>query len=85
VLGEQGADVLAHPLAQLMTRKVVTSALRRQSFTIHGAMIDGQVPPRPGDRQDQVVGIISIGYFVQHRPARNGSRVARLARYIQTA
>src|SRR4029453_4550582 len=42
VLGEQGADVLAQPLAQVMTRKVITCGQTETVGTALGRMPAGQ-------------------------------------------
>ena len=68
VLGEQGADVLAQPLAQVMTRNVVMCGQTETVGTIMERMTTGKFRRHvPVVEQDQVVGIISIGDVVKHR------------------
>ena len=67
VLGEQGADVLAQPLAQVMTRNVVICGQTETVGTIMERMTTGKFRHVPVVEQDQVVGIISIGDVVKHR------------------
>ena len=67
VLAEQGAGVLTQPLAQVMTRKVVTCGQMETVGTIMERMTTGKFRHVPVIEQDQVVGIISIGDVVKHR------------------
>jgi CBS domain-containing protein len=85
VLGEQGADVLAQPLAQVMTRKVVTCAQTETVGTVMERMTTGKFRHVPVVEQDQVVGIISIGDVVKHRLHEMEQEAAALRDYIQTA
>jgi CBS domain-containing protein len=85
VLAERGADALHEPLAQVMTRKVVTCG---QSETIGGLMEQmtiGKFRHLPVVEQDQVVGIVSIGDVVKHRLQEMEHESAALRDYIQTA
>ena len=83
-LAERGAGVLTQPLAQVMTRKVVTCSQSEPS-AIYGADDHGQVPPRAGGRAGQVVGVVSIGDVVKHRLQEMEQESAALRDYIQTA
>ena len=85
VLGEQGADVLAQPLAQVMTRKVVTCGETETVGTIMERMTTGKFRHVPVIEQDQVVGIISIGDVVKHRLHEMERESEALRDYIQTA
>jgi len=84
-LGEQGADVLTMPLAQVMTRKVVTCGPTETVGTIMEQMTTGKFRHIPVVEQDQVVGIISIGDVVKHRLHEMEQESAALREYIQTA
>ena len=84
-LGEQGADVLTMPLAQVMTRKVVTCGETETVGTIMERMTTGKFRHVPVVEQDQVVGIISIGDVVKHRLHEMDQESAALRDYIQTA
>ncbi len=84
-LGEQGADVLTQPLAQVMTRKVVTCGPTETVGTIMERMTTGKFRHVPVVEQDQMVGIISIGDVVKHRLHEMEQESAALRDYIQTA
>src|SRR4029450_12129479 len=57
VLGEQGADVLAQPLAQVMTHNVVICGQTETVGTIMERMTTGKVRQVRGVEQDRVVGM----------------------------
>ena len=84
-LAERGAGALKEPLAQTMTRKVVTCS---QSDTV-GALMErmtiGKFRHLPVIEQDQLVGIISIGDVVKLRVQEMEQESAALRDYIQTA
>ena len=84
-LGEQGADVLTQPLAQVMTRKVVTCSQTETVGTVMERMTTGKFRHVPVVEQDQMVGIISIGDVVKHRLHEMEQESAALRDYIQTA
>ena len=84
-LGEEGAGVLAQPLAQVMTRKVVTCGQAETVGTVMERMTTGKFRHVPVVEQDQVVGIISIGDVVKHRLHEMEQESAALRGYIQTA
>src|SRR5260370_5866854 len=84
-LGEHGADVLTRPLAQVMTRKVVTCGPTETVGTIMERMTTGKFRHVPVVEQDQMVGIISIGDVVKHRVHEMDRESAALRDYIQTA
>jgi CBS domain-containing protein len=84
-LAEQGADVLNKPLAQVMTRKVVTCGQTETVGTIMERMTAGKFRHVPVVEQEQVVGIISIGDVVKHRLHEMEREAAALRDYIQTA
>jgi CBS domain-containing protein len=85
VLAERGAGVLAEPLSQVMTRKVVTCS---QSDTVGGLMermTTGKFRHIPVVEQDQVIGVVSIGDMVKYRLQEMEYESAALRDYIQTA
>jgi CBS domain-containing protein len=84
-LAERGAGVLKEPLAQVMTRKVVTCSPSETVGTIMERMTTGKFRHVPVIEQDQVVGIISIGDVVKHRLHEMERESAALRDYIQTA
>src|SRR5436189_5515110 len=67
VLAEQGAGVLTQPLAQVMTRKVVTCSQSDTVDVLMQRMTTGKFRHLPVVEQEQVVGVISIGDVVKHR------------------
>src|SRR5262245_11281043 len=85
VLGEQGADVLAQPLAQVRTRNVGIGGQPETVGTFMERMTTGKFRHVPVVEQDQVVGIISIGDVVKHRLHEMEQESAALRDYIQTA
>ena len=84
-LAEQGADVLKQPLAQVMTRKVVTCSQTETVGTIMERMTTGKFRHVPVVEQDQVVGVISVGDVVKHRLHEMEQETAALRDYIQSA
>ena len=66
-LAELGAAALAQPLAQVMTRKVVTCSPSETISVIMERMTAGKFRHVPVLEQDQVVGIVSIGDVVKYR------------------
>jgi CBS domain-containing protein len=84
-LAERGASVLTEPLAQVMTRKVVTCG---QAETVGGLMeqmTTGKFRHLPVIEQGELVGIVSIGDVVKHRLKQMEQESAALRDYIQTA
>ena len=85
VLAEQGAGGLAQPLAQVMTRKVVTCSPSDTVDVLMERMTTGKFRHVPVVEQDQVIGVISIGDVVKHRLKEIEQESAALRDYIQTA
>jgi len=85
VLAEQGAGVLTQPLAQVMTRKVVTCSQSDTVEVLMQRMTTGKFRHLPVVEQEQVVGVISIGDVVKHRLQEMEQEQAALKDYIQTA
>ena len=85
VLAEQGAAVLVQPLAQVMTRKVVTCSPSDTVGVLMERMTTGKFRHVPVIDQDQVVGVVSIGDVVKHRLHEMERESAALRDYIQTA
>lgn len=84
-LSEQGAAVLGQPLAQLMTRKVVTCAGSDTVGEIMERMTSGKFRHMPVLEQDRLIGIISIGDVVKYRLTEMEHESAALRDYIQSA
>jgi CBS domain-containing protein len=85
VLAEHGAEVLTKPLAQVMTRKVVTCSPNEPVASIMEWMTTRKFRHVPVVEEDQLVGIISIGDVVKHRLHEMEQESAALRDYIQTA
>jgi CBS domain-containing protein len=84
-LAELGAAALAMPLAQVMTRKVVTCSESETVGAIMERMTTGKFRHVPVIEQERLVGIISIGDVVKHRLSEIERESAALRDYIQTA
>jgi CBS domain-containing protein len=84
-LAELGANALTTPLAQVMTRKVVTCGEAETVGAIMERMTTGKFRHVPVLEQDQLVGIVSIGDVVKHRLSEIEHESAALRDYIQTA
>jgi CBS domain-containing protein len=84
-LAERGAVVLAEPLAQVMTRKVVTCSQSDTVGALMERMTTGKFRHLPVIEQDQLVGIVSIGDVVKLRVHEMEQESAALRDYIQTA
>ena len=85
VLAQQGASVLAQPLSQIMTRKVVTCSPSETIGVIMERMTAGKFRHVPVIEQDQIVGIVSIGDVVKYRLQEMEHESAALRDYIQSA
>jgi len=85
VLAEQGAGGLAQPLAQVMTRKVVTCSPSDTVDVLMERMTTGKFRHVPVVEQEKVIGVISIGDVVKHRLKEIEQESAALRDYIQTA
>ena len=84
-LGAGGAQVLDAPVAEVMTRKVVTCSEADTVGAIMERMTTGKFRHVPVLEQDQMVGIVSIGDVVKHRLSEIEHESAALRDYIQTA
>jgi CBS domain-containing protein len=85
VLAERGAGVLAQPLSQVMTRKVVTCSQSDTVDVLMERMTTGKFRHLPVVEQDQLIGVVSIGDVVKHRLQEMERESAALRDYIQTA
>jgi CBS domain-containing protein len=85
VLAEQGAAALKQPLAQVMTRKVVTCSQSDTVDVLMQRMTTGKFRHLPVLEQEQVIGVVSIGDVVKHRLMEMEQESAALRDYIQTA
>ena len=84
-LAEFGAAALSTPLAQVMTRKVVTCGESETVGAIMERMTTGKFRHVPVIEQDRLVGIISIGDVVKSRLEEMQHDTEALQDYIRTA
>ena len=85
VLAESGAAVLEQPVAQVMTRKVVTCTCADTMSNIMELMTAGKFRHLPVVEGDHLIGIISIGDVVKYRVQQIEFESAALRDYISTA
>ena len=84
-LSEHGAGALKQPLAQTMTRVVVTCGEADTVSDLMERMTRGRFRHIPVLEQDRLVGIISIGDVVKQRLGEMERESEQLRDYIQTA
>src|SRR5262245_22872319 len=84
-LSERGAAALKEPLAQTMTRIVVTCGESDTISEIMERMTRGRFRHLPVLEEDRLIGIISIGDVVKQRLGEMEQESEQLRDYIQTA
>ncbi len=84
-LSEMGAKALSEPLAQSMTRTVITCSEADTISEIMERMTHGRFRHIPVLEQDRLVGIVSIGDVVKQRLGEMERESEALKDYIQTA
>jgi CBS domain-containing protein len=85
VLDQKGTAVLDAPIAETMTRKVVTCAVSDTIAVIMERMTEGKFRHVPVVEQGRLVGIISIGDVVKARLGELEREHDALRDYIRTA
>jgi CBS domain-containing protein len=85
MLGENGTAVLGAPLAEAMTRKVVTCARNETIAEIMERMTGGKFRHVPVVEHGRLVGIVSIGDVVKARLGELEYEQDALREYIRTA
>ncbi|MGL3108607.1 CBS domain-containing protein [Bradyrhizobium sp. BR 1432] len=85
VLGERGAGVLEEPVAEVMTRKVVTCKETDTVAELMEMMTTGKFRHLPVIENGKVVGLISIGDIVKRRVQEYEAEQEALRDYIKTA
>lgn len=85
VLGERGAGVLEEPIAEVMTRKVVTCKETDTVAELMETMTTGKFRHLPVLDNGKVVGLISIGDIVKWRVREYETEQEALRDYIKTA
>ena len=84
-LAASGADAMAKPVAQVMTREVVTSGEAETAVSIMGRMTIGKFRHIPVVEGNHLVGLVSIGDIVKHRLWEMEQELAAMRDYIQSA
>jgi CBS domain-containing protein len=85
VLGEKGTAVLGAPVADVMTRKVVSCARNETIAEIMERMTGGKFRHVPVVEHGRLVGIVSIGDVVKARLSELEYEQDALREYIRTA
>jgi CBS domain-containing protein len=85
VLGEKGTAVLGAPVAEVMTRKVVTCGRNETIAEIMERMTGGKFRHVPVIEHGRLVGIVSIGDVVKARLSELEYEQDALREYIRTA
>jgi CBS domain-containing protein len=84
-LAEKGAHALNQPIAEVMTRKVITCGVGETVPEIMERMTVGKFRHVPVVEQGRLAGIISIGDVVKSRVQQMEQESAALQEYIRTA
>ena len=84
-LAERGPAALSDPLADVMTRKVVTCTQSETVCEIMERMTAGKFRHIPVVEQGRLIGIVSIGDIVKSRVEDMEKESAALQDYIRTA
>ena len=84
-LSEHGADALARPVGQVMTRDVTTCGEDDTVASIMERMTAGKFRHMPVIAEGELVGLISIGDVVKHRVGEVESESEAMRDYIRTA
>jgi CBS domain-containing protein len=84
-LADKGADALALPVGQIMTRNVTTCAEDDEVASLMERMTSGKFRHLPVLRDGKLVGVVSIGDVVKERVQAAERESEALRDYIQTA
>ncbi len=84
-VAEQGADALAVPVGQVMTRNVTTCGENDSIADIMERMTAGKFRHMPVLRDGKLIGVVSIGDVVKQRVGEIEQDAEALRGYIQTA
>jgi CBS domain-containing protein len=84
-LAERGPRALDEPLAEVMTRKVVTCSQSETCCEIMERMSSGKFRHVPVVEQGRLIGIVSIGDVVKSRLEEMEREQAAMHDYIRTA
>ncbi len=83
-IARQGAEVLNHPVSELMTTEVVTCRREDTIADVMGLMTRGKFRHVPVVEEAKLIGIISIGDVVKHRLAEAEFEAQAMRDYIAT-
>lgn len=83
-IGDQGAAALQAPVAEFMTRNVVTCQETSVVDELMEMMTKGRFRHLPVIEDDALVGIISIGDVVKHHVAEVEMEVSAMRNYLAT-
>jgi CBS domain-containing protein len=78
-----GADALKRPVADFMTRTVITAHANETLENAMERMTDRRIRHLPVVSGDQLLGVVSIGDLVKWRIAEASAEVAAIRSYIQ--
>lgn len=81
-LAETGADILEHPVSDIMTHKVIVCAPEDNMVLVMACMTDRRIRHLPVMNGDEIVGIISIGDVVKTRIAELETESETLKEFI---
>jgi CBS domain-containing protein len=81
----QGAEALALPVRQVMTRNVSTCVESDTIASVMERMTDGKFRHMPVLRNGELIGLVSIGDVVKHRVGEIEQESEALRDYIRTA
>ena len=84
-LADKGADALALPVGQVMTRNVMTCTEDEEIAALMERMTSGKFRHLPVVRDGKLVGVVSIGDVVKERVQAVERELEALRDYIQTA
>ncbi|MEJ2625713.1 MAG: CBS domain-containing protein [Pseudolabrys sp.] len=84
-LADKGADALALPVGQVMTRNVMTCAEDDDVASLMERMTSGKFRHLPALRDGKLIGVVSIGDVVKERVQAAERESEALRDYIQTA
>jgi len=84
-LSQHGADALSRPVAEVMTRNVVTCSESDTIANLMERMTEGKFRHIPVVEQGRLAGIVSIGDIVKRRVEELENDGAALQDYIRTA
>ncbi|MGH6770936.1 MAG: CBS domain-containing protein [Xanthobacteraceae bacterium] len=84
-ISEHGEGALNEPLAEAMTRAVITCGENDTISALMERMTTGKFRHLPVIEQERLVGVVSIGDVVKHRLTEMERESEALRDYIQTA